>query len=218
VNRTYNENKSSEVRALRDINMEIDKGEMVAILGPSGSGKSTLLHILGCIDADYHGTYLLYDENMTMKSDKEIANIRNKKLGFVLQEYGLLLDKTVLENVSIPLWFSDCKIRYIKNKCLVILKILGIQDYYNKKVNELSGGQKQRVAIARALVNDPDIILADEPTGALDQTTSEEIMEELRKLNQAGKTIIIVTHDPRISEVCTKTFHIVDGTIRLIPN
>ncbi|HHT88237.1 MAG TPA: ATP-binding cassette domain-containing protein [Clostridiales bacterium] len=168
---------------------------------------------MGCIDADYHGTYLLCGESIQKKSDKDLAKIRNKRMGFVLQEYGLLLDKTVLENVSVPLWFSNYKIKNIRKRCLEILEILGIGNYSDKKVNELSGGQKQRVAIARALVNNPDIILADEPTGALDRATSDEIMKEFIKLNHMGKTIIIVTHDSHVSSLCTKKYNIVDGKI-----
>lgn len=213
IDKKYNENKSSEVHALKNINLEINEGDMIAIVGASGSGKSTLLHILGCLDSSFHGNYLLFGESIEQKNDRDLALIRNKKIGFVLQEYGLLLNKTALENVSIPLWFSNAKITSIKKKCMDVLRSLAMDGYSKKKVSELSGGQKQRVAIARALINDPDIILADEPTGALDRATSDEIMKEFTKLNQMGKTVIIVTHDSNISSVCNKIITIIDGQV-----
>ena len=171
LKKIYNANKSIEVEALKSINLIIEKGDFCSIVGVSGSGKSTLLYILGCIDKQTEGTYLLEGKNVSMMSENELAQIRNKKIGFVLQDFGLIEEETVIENVRVPILFCKDKnlIRNFRNKAEKLLKDLGIENLKDKKVNLLSGGQRQRVAIARALINDPELILADEPTGSLDK-------------------------------------------------
>ncbi len=216
LEKKYNKGTPAEVHALKNINLQVNKGELLGIIGVSGSGKSTLLHILGCIDTVTVGKYYLNGEEIAKKSDRELARIRNQKVGFVLQEYGLLLNKTAIENVSLPLLFGDTRFKKIKEKCLEILDELGIKELGERQVNQLSGGQKQRVAIARALVNNPDIILADEPSGALDTDTAEEIMEVLVELNEKGKTIIAVTHDPVVVSYCKRILSLKDGRLEKI--
>ena len=211
VKKFYNQNTPAEVHALKGITLEIEKGELVAIIGPSGSGKSTLLHIIGCLDNVSAGIFSLDGKNTFVLSSKELALIRNKKIGFVLQEFGLIMEDTVLENVSVPLIFGDTKYKDIYKKCYKVLKDLKIDELEKKPVSQLSGGQRQRVAIARALVNDPDIILADEPTGALDTATSADIMNIIVELNKLGKTIIIVTHNPEVANRCNRVIQIIDG-------
>lgn len=213
IYKKYYKNTAAEVIALKGINLDITKGEIVSIIGPSGSGKSTLLHILGCLDNVDSGNYFLGDEDIIKKSNSELALIRNRKIGFVLQEFGLINNQTVLENVSIPLLFSKTRFFDIKKIVLDNLQEIGISDLVYRKISELSGGQKQRVAIARALVNNPEIILADEPTGALDQKTSELIINTLLDLNKQGKTVVIVTHNMKIAEKCNRSIRINDGII-----
>ena len=197
LKKIYNANKSIEVEALKSINLIIEKGDFCSIVGVSGSGKSTLLYILGCIDKQTEGTYLLEGKNVSKMSENELAQIRNKKIGFVLQDFGLIEEETVIENVRVPILFCKDKnlIRNFRNKAEKLLKDLGIENLKDKKVNLLSGGQRQRVAIARALINDPELILADEPTGSLDTNTAQNIMNIFKELNKSGKTIIIVTHN-----------------------
>ena len=194
LKKIYNANKSIEVEALKSINLIIEKGDFCSIVGVSGSGKSTLLYILGCIDKQTEGTYLLEGKNVSKMSENELAQIRNKKIGFVLQDFGLIEEETVIENVRVPILFCKDKnlIRNFRNKAEKLLKDLGIENLKDKKVNLLSGGQRQRVAIARALINDPELILADEPTGSLDTNTAQNIMNIFKELNKSGKTIIIV--------------------------
>lgn len=207
----YNNGKNSEVRALNGINLEIERGDFCSITGISGSGKSTLLYILGCIDKQTSGVYKLNGIDISQKTEKAKANIRNKQIGFVLQDFGLIEEETVYQNIYVPLLFSNTK-RDID----VILKQLDIFELKNRKVKKLSGGQRQRVAIARAIVNNPDIILADEPTGSLDTKTTAVIMDIFLKLNKQGKTIIIVTHNMEIAKLTNKRFHISDGIISKI--
>lgn len=206
----YNKGRNSEVRALNGVNLDIEKGDFCSIVGVSGSGKSTLLHILGCIDKQTEGSYKLGGIEVSKKNEKERAYLRNKTFGFVLQDFGLIEEETVYRNASIPLLFSKNK----KHKDIYqILKQLDIYKIKDKKVKQLSGGQRQRVAIARALVNDPEVIFADEPTGSLDTKTTEIIMNIFLKLNKEGKTIIIVTHNMKITSVTNKCFTIKDGII-----
>lgn len=200
-------------QVLKGINLSVDKGEMIAIKGASGAGKSTLLHILGCLDRPSKGTYLLENEDISNVSAKRLAEIRNKKIGFVLQHFALIDDDDVLQNVGVPLLFSRSKLSTIDEKVLRQLSLLGIEHLARRKVSKLSGGEKQRVAIARALVNQPDIILADEPTGALDQKNSQIIIDIFQKLNSEGKTIIIVTHEDFVANSCKKIITISDGII-----
>ena len=209
----YNENKPNEVEALRGIDLTVEKGEMIAIMGPSGSGKSTLLNIIGCMDTLTSGSYLCDGEEVSALSQKKLAALRNKKFGFVLQDFGLLADRSVEENVMVPLLFSKESLKSSTKRIKPILENLGIADLAKRRANQLSGGQAQRVAIARALVNEPDVILADEPTGALDTHTSEDVVNIFKTLNQQGKTIIIVTHNPEVAKACDKTYIIRDGLI-----
>ena len=200
LKKIYNANKSIEVEALKSINLIIEKGDFCSIVGVSGSGKSTLLYILGCIDK---------------QTENELAQIRNKKIGFVLQDFGLIEEETVIENVRVPILFCKDKnlIRNFRNKAEKLLKDLGIENLKDKKVNLLSGGQRQRVAIARALINDPELILADEPTGSLDTNTAQNIMNIFKELNKSGKTIIIVTHNMELAKETQKCVKIKDGLI-----
>lgn len=214
LHKIYNENKPNAVHALRGINMEIKEGETVAIMGISGSGKSTLLHIIGCMDKATDGKYYLNDEDISGLNGKELAKIRNNEIGFVLQDYGLIENESVFQNVKLPLMFSE-KYQYSKINARVkeVLGLFGIDELYKKKVRDLSGGQKQRVAIARAVVNEPKIILADEPTSALDSATSEEILGVFDELHNMGKTVIMVTHDKRVADRMQRIVYIKDGII-----
>lgn len=213
ITKTYNPTKQNEFDALCRVSCEIKDGELVAIIGKSGAGKSTVLHILACIDNYQHGEYWIDDTLVSNLSEKDYARIRNEELGIVMQDFALVEDFTALENVMIPLNFSKQKVKNKRNKALTALKMVGITDLEKKPCNQLSGGQKQRVAIARAIVNEPNIILADEPTGALDTKTSADIMELFKLLNKQGKTVIIVTHDPKIAEQCDRIIKISDGKI-----
>ena len=213
LTKTYNYKKSNAFTALKDISLKIEDGEMLAIIGKSGAGKSTLLHIIGCIDTFEKGEYRIDDTDVHKLSDKQLANIRNEKVGIVMQDFALVEEYTVIENVKIPLYFSKKKKGSANMLALEALEKVGIKELARKPVNKLSGGQKQRVAVARAIVNDPSFILADEPTGALDTKTSAEIMELFQKLNDEGKTVIIITHDPGVAEKCKRKIEISDGKI-----
>ena len=207
----YNPKKQNEFEALHKVSATIEDGEMVAVIGKSGAGKSTLLHILACIDSYQSGEYMIDGTLVKNLSERQYAKIRNEKIGMVMQDFALVEDFTALENVMIPLNFSRKKIPNKKEKALAALRSVGIEDLAKKPCNKLSGGQKQRVAIARAIVNEPSMILADEPTGALDSKTSAEIMELFRSLNEQGRTVIIVTHDPKVAEQCGRILEISDG-------
>ena len=213
VTKIYNPKKSNEFEALHGVSCDIKDGELVAIIGKSGAGKSTLLHILACIDSYQDGEYKIDDTLVKGLSERKYARIRNEKIGMVMQDFALVEDFTALENVMIPLNFSKQKIKGKKEKALAALKSVGIEDLAKKPCNKLSGGQKQRVAIARAIVNEPSMILADEPTGALDTKTSAEIMELFKSLNKQGRTVVIVTHDPKVAEQCQRVIEISDGEI-----
>lgn len=216
VTKSYYKGTSAQINALRNVNLKINKGEMVAVIGASGSGKSTLLNIIGCLDVPDEGECYLNGKQVNNLSQGKLSEIRNKQIGFVLQDFGLMLDRTVYRNLSYPLIFnSNIKSKQFKELSKKALESVGLSSRVNSKCIELSGGQKQRVAIARAIINDPDIILADEPTGALDTKTSEEIMELFKYLNQQGKTVVIVTHDFKIAEQCDRIIKISDGSIIL---
>ncbi len=205
--------KENEVVALKGVDISIKKGEMVAIMGPSGSGKSTLLNIIGCLDKPTLGSYYLDGITTKNLSLKEIANLRNTKFGFIFQDFALLQDYSSLDNVILPLIYRQHSYSRIVKIGKKYLQKLDMFDKRNKKPRELSGGQQQRVAIARALASNPSIILADEPTGALDQKTGQEIMGIFRELNFEGKTIIIVTHDRIVSSYCQRIIWIADGKV-----
>lgn len=211
--KTYNPKKANEYEALHGVSCEISDGEMVAIIGKSGAGKSTLLHILACIDSYQSGEYTIDGTLVKNLSEGQYAQIRNEKIGIVMQDFALVEDFSALENVLIPLDFAKKKIKNKKEKALEALKAVGMGDLSKKPCNKLSGGQKQRVAIARAIVNEPAMILADEPTGALDTKTSAEIMELFKRLNKEGKTVVIVTHDPKVAEQCSRVIEVSDGKI-----
>ena len=217
IYKTYNLGKPNAFTALKDVSLTIHDGEMVAIIGKSGAGKSTLMHILGCIDGFEKGEYILNGENISKLSEKKSAEIRNKEIGIVLQDFVLMEQYSVMENVLLPLYFSKNagKSHDREKRAVEILKRLEMDEFLNKKVNQLSGGQKQRVAIARAMINQPGILLADEPTGALDVQTSEEIMSVFKKLNEQGTTVIIITHDTEVAQMCDRVVEIRDG--RIVP-
>ena len=210
--KTYNLGKSNAFTALKGINLTINDGEMVAIIGKSGAGKSTLMHILGCIDDFEKGTYMLGDRDVTRLNENKRSAIRNEEIGIVLQDFALIEEYSSIENVMTPLYFSKDKSKK-KERAKKALERVGIADLADKKVSKLSGGQKQRVAIARAIVNNPKILLADEPTGALDVNTSADIINEFKKLNEAGMTIIIITHDRDVADSCERVVEISDGNI-----
>ena len=215
IDKTYNKGKANAFQALKDVSLTIEDGEMVAIIGKSGAGKSTLMHIIGCIDDFESGTYILNGEDISSIKEGKRAKIRNKDIGIVMQDFALVEDYTAIENVMIPLYFSKGKL--LESKKSIAKKALekvGIGELASKRVNKLSGGQKQRVAIARAIVNNPSILLADEPTGALDVKTSAEIMGVFKELNEQGITVIIITHDMEVAEGCERVIEISDGKIK----
>ena len=213
LTKTYNYKKANAFTALTDVSLTVEDGEMLAIIGKSGAGKSTLLHIIGCIDTFEKGTYTLDDISVHKLSDKKLAQIRNQKVGIVMQDFALVEEYTVLENVKIPLYFAKKRKGSANTLALDALEKVGMKELAKKPVNKLSGGQKQRVAIARAIVNNPSFLLADEPTGALDTKTSAEIMALFKSLNDEGKTVIIITHDPTVAESCKRQIEISDGKI-----
>ena len=203
----------NEIGALRGVSMNVNEGEFVAIVGKSGSGKSTLMHLIGLLDTPTAGEVLVKGKSVTQYSEKELARIRNSEIGFVFQSFNLLKRTSALENVMLPLKYSTVPKNKWKERAIELLNLVELGDRLNNKSNELSGGQKQRVAIARALVNDPAIILADEPTGNLDSKTGEEIIGLFKKLNKQGKTIILVTHDGDLAKTAKKQIILRDGLI-----
>jgi putative ABC transport system ATP-binding protein len=211
VSKTYGNNGQKSVFALKETNLVINKGEFVAITGPSGSGKSSLMNILGMLDSPSTGQYYFENAEVNTLGEDELAGIRNKKIGFVFQKFHLLPKTTAIENVELPLLYADRpNIRQLAREAL---QKVGLGDQAEHRANELSGGQQQRVAIARALVNDPEIIFADEPTGNLDVASGQEIMNIFRDLNEAGKTIVVITHDQSIAAYAKRTVLILDGRL-----
>lgn len=209
----YYINGDMKLHALKDINFHIKSGEFIAIMGSSGSGKSTMMNILGCLDRNSEGTYILDGTNISETKEKDLYKIRNSKIGFVFQAFNLLPKLSALENVELPLIYAGVPKHEREKKAKEVLKKVGLENRMNHKPNELSGGQKQRVAIARALVNNPAVILADEPTGNLDSASEEEIMNIFTELNKQGKTIVVVSHEPEIAKYCKRILLFKDGRI-----
>lgn len=204
---------SQIVKVLKGINLQINRNEYVALMGPSGSGKSTLMNLLGCLDTPTAGQYVLNGNDVSKLSDDDLADIRNKEIGFVFQTFNLLPRSTALENVALPLIYAGMHKDDRKTRAEQSLNDVGLADRMDHRPNQLSGGQRQRVAVARALVNNPSIILADEPTGNLDSKTSEEIMALFDEIHRAGNTVIIVTHEEDIARHCKRIIRLIDGQI-----
>lgn len=213
VNKVYDMGAEVQVNALMDISLAIQRGEYVAIMGPSGSGKTTLMNILGCLDTPTSGLYLFDGVNVSDMDDNELARIRNQGIGFVFQTFNLIPRSDALHNVELPLIYSGIPVSDRKDRAKKTLEMVGLGDRVHHKPNELSGGQRQRVAIARALINNPSIILADEPTGNLDSKTGDEIMLFFEELHKKGNTIILVTHEEYIAEHAKRIIRIRDGQI-----
>jgi len=207
--------KTGEIEfvALKQINLKVDEGEMIAIIGPSGSGKSTLMNIIGGMDKATEGKYILKGKDISKVSTNELSKFRNKEIGFVFQSFNLLPRVRVIDNVGLPLAYSGINKRERDKKAIEVLKKIGLDDKQKNKPNQLSGGQQQRVAIARAIINNPSILLADEPTGNLDTKSSREILDIFTNLNKEGKTVIIITHDMNIAKYANRIVNIVDGEI-----
>ena len=208
----YNQDKLV-VPVLKDVNLQVEEGEYVAIMGPSGSGKTTLMNIIGCLDRPTSGAFELAGTNILTLKDKELSNVRLNSIGFVFQSFHLMPKETALENVSLPLSYAGGKKKERKERALKALTRVGLEDRATFMPTQLSGGQKQRVAIARAMVNNPKILLADEPTGALDSKSGAQIMELFQKLNDEGVTIVMITHDSNIASHAKKVYNIIDGEI-----
>ncbi len=203
----------SEIRALDGVSLFVDKGEFVAIVGSSGSGKSTCMNIIGCLDIPTSGKYFLNGNDVSELTEKELAHIRNRELGFVFQQYNLIPKLNVLENVELPLLYKGVKAKQRKEMALTALERVGLADRAGKFPSQLSGGQQQRVSIARALAGNPPVILADEPTGALDSKTGKEVLEFLKQLNSEGTTVVLITHDNDIAAQIKRVVRIHDGKI-----
>lgn len=210
INKVYGKGESATV-ALTDVNLKVEQGEFWAIMGPSGSGKSTLLNILGCMDVPTSGNYLLKGKNLGKSTPNQLSQIRNQTVSFIFQQFALLNDYNVYDNIELPLLCQKLSKRERTERVRYYMKRLGIENLARKKPTQISGGQQQRVAIARALVTKADIILADEPTGALDQKTGQELMSLLCEINEEGKTILLVTHDEKVASVTKRQIRIQDG-------
>ena len=213
IYKIYGEGLESEVRALDDVSLTIDRGEFVAIVGQSGSGKSTMMNVLGCLDIPTRGSYYLDDTDVMELTDKELSHIRNRQIGFIFQQYNLVPGLTVLENVELPLIYQGINGQRRREMAVEALERVGLANRVKHKPAELSGGQQQRVAIARAIATKPPIVMADEPTGALDSHTGREVMRFLQQLNREGTTVILITHDNSIAASARRVVRLVDGKI-----
>ena len=209
----YNEGKESEVRALDGVSLQIDKGEFVAIVGQSGSGKSTMMNVLGCLDIPTYGEYYLDGTDINTLTDKQLARIRNREIGFIFQGYNLIQELDALENVSLPLIYRGVSVFDREDMAMEALAKVGMDDRAHHRPSEMSGGQQQRVAIARAIATSPPIIMADEPTGALDSKTGKHVLEILRGLYRGGTTILLITHDDGIAATAKRVVRLSDGRI-----
>jgi putative ABC transport system ATP-binding protein len=203
----------ADVLALRGVDLEVNAGTYLAVMGPSGSGKSTLLNLLGCLDRPTAGRYLLGGVDVSQMPDDALSEARGRKIGFIFQSYNLIAQLTVIENIQVPLLYQGKDLRAFLDHCVQLAELVGLGDRLHHRPNQLSGGQQQRVAIARSLVNDPLMILADEPTGNLDSKTGQEVLELIGRLNEGGKTIILVTHDERVATRAHRIIHMKDGLI-----
>ena len=212
INKYYKMGEES-LHALRDVNLTVEKGEFLAILGPSGSGKSTLMNIIGCMDTADSGSYLLDGGEITSMTDEQLTQVRNSKIGFIFQKYQLIPKYTVLQNICMPILIRGKSHQQAQEECMETIQLLGLGERITHRPSELSGGQQQRVAIARALVGKPSILLADEPTGALDSTTGREVLDLFVKLNQLGNTIVMITHDEKVAAYAHRVVRIVDGQL-----
>lgn len=201
------------VPVLKDVSLEVVQGDYIAIMGPSGSGKTTLMNIIGCLDRASLGTYLFEDEDISEMNDDALSDLRLNKIGFVFQNFNLLSSESAQENVALPLIYAGIDKEKRNQRAIDVLNKVGLQDRISFKPSQLSGGQKQRVAIARAIINNPKILLADEPTGALDQASGKQVMELFKSLNDEGVTIIMITHDANVASHAKKILHIIDGEI-----
>ncbi len=213
ITKTY-QMGTQQVHALRGVDLQVNKGEFVAIMGPSGSGKSTLMNVIGCLDAPTSGSYILDDVDVSQMNDNQQARVRNKRIGFVFQQFNLLPRTTALKQVALPLMYAGMSRSERMTRAKEALDKVGLTERMDHKPDELSGGQQQRVAIARALAPNPSIILADEPTGALDTVTGEEILGIFKQLNEQGITIVVITHDPEVAAQAKRTIWIRDGVIQ----
>ena len=214
VCKDYSQGKEP-VHVLHDISMSVEQGEYIAIMGPSGSGKTTLMNLLGCLDVPTSGTYMLEDQDIGTLTDDALADIRNQSIGFVFQNFHLLPKMTALDNVALPLLYRGVSLKDRRTRAEAALKLMGLGDRLDFYPNQLSGGQQQRVAIARAIVGNPKLLLADEPTGALDTASGVQIMEIFRRLSQRGITIIMITHELGIAQCADKIYHILDGRLHI---
>ena len=213
VYKIYGEGRESEVRALDGVSLTIGKGEFVAVVGQSGSGKSTMMNVLGCLDIPTRGTYRLDGVDVRELSDKELSRIRNKQIGFIFQQYNLIPKSNLLENVELPLLYAKVPAEERRERAMRSLERVGLADKWKNMPNQLSGGQQQRVAIARAISTHPPIIMADEPTGALDSRTGHEVLGFLQQLNKEGSTVILITHDNGIAATARRVVRLADGRI-----
>lgn len=213
IERKYSMGDDIEVMALNGVNVDIHQGEYVAIMGPSGSGKSTMLNLLGCLDRPTAGSYWLGGEDVARMADDALSDVRGRRIGFIFQSYNLIAQLTVLENIQVPLFYQGKSMQESYDRCVELAELVGLGDRLTHRPNQLSGGQQQRVAIARSLVNDPLMILADEPTGNLDSKTGLEVLDLIDDLNDSGKTIVLVTHDNYVAERAHRVIHMKDGKV-----
>jgi len=213
IEKRYDLGGEAEVRALRGVDLTVNAGSYVAIMGPSGSGKSTMLNLIGCLDRPTAGRYLLGGTDVSRMPDDELSEARGRKIGFIFQSYNLIAQLTVIENIQVPLIYQGRDTRKFEDHCTKLAELVGLGDRLHHRPNQLSGGQQQRVAIARSLANDPLLILADEPTGNLDSRTGKEVLDLIERLNAAGKTIVLVTHDDEVAVRADRVLHMRDGLI-----
>jgi putative ABC transport system ATP-binding protein len=213
IEKTYVLGPENQVRALAGVDLEIHPGSFMAIMGPSGSGKSTLLNLLGCLDRPTAGRYFLGDVDVSRMDDDQLSEVRGRRIGFIFQSYNLIAQLTVIENIQVPLIYQNTDLRAMQSHCVELAQLVGLGDRLDHRPTQLSGGQQQRVAIARSLVNNPLMILADEPTGNLDSKTGQDVLDLIDRLNRDGKTIVLVTHDEKVAAHAHRVIHMKDGKV-----